>query len=471
PQLQSQPGYRSELQERALVVSLQMFNLILERCVSILQDHMSSTKVDDVAASVSSLPQDANVLLPAIKIWCDWMLCHTNIWNPPPSTQDFKVGSPGDVWSRLATLMNLMEQLDQSNIENFVKEPQEGYEAIRLPEDGVLYGFTPLMYTAQEATYAPKELDEELAHMALRLSKLLFFGTVYLCGVDPPVLKLEIEDDIREYVSVVCSPSSRDSPPATIELVRNNDVLLENFSGEEDDTEVEEEEKITSNASTEIRDLLTRKVELEKRKRSQDLHMQRVKKILSQSVVSVHMEVRPKYLVPDTNCFIDHLDGIRTIAQPHCYTLMVPIVVLSELEGLSRGGKVATPDSRTSLDPQHVRRVAKSAKSALEFLKNRHPSVKCVTTKGRILATTTFSTEDDTTWDNSLRNDDKILTTCLVLCKNNKNQPQDVPEGEPRQLFREVVLLTDDRNLRVKAHARDVPVRDMPDFMRWAGLG
>ncbi|KAJ8955255.1 hypothetical protein NQ318_000281 [Aromia moschata] len=53
-------------------------------------------------------------------------------------------------------------------------------------------------------------------------------------------------------------------------------------------------------------------------------------KILSQSVVSVHMEVRPKYLVPDTNCFIDHLDGIRIIAQTHCYTLMVPIVAVMQ---------------------------------------------------------------------------------------------------------------------------------------------
>jgi protein SMG6 len=38
-------------------------------------------------------------------------------------------------------------------------------------------------------------------------------------------------------------------------------------------------------------------------------------------------------------------------------------------------------------------------------------------------------------------------------------------------LVSEVVLLTDDRNLRVKALARDVPVRELVDFMQWAGLG
>lgn len=39
-----------------------------------------------------------------------------------------------------------------------------------------------------------------------------------------------------------------------------------------------------------------------------------------------------------------------------------------------------------------------------------------------------------------------------------------------RYLQREVVLLTTDRNLRVKALSRDVPVRELPDFIRWAGL-
>jgi protein SMG6 len=44
-------------------------------------------------------------------------------------------------------------------------------------------------------------------------------------------------------------------------------------------------------------------------------------------------------------------------------------------------------------------------------------------------------------------------------------------EGQPRRVKRDVVLLTEDRNLRVKALARDVPVREVSDFIQWAGLG
>lgn len=42
---------------------------------------------------------------------------------------------------------------------------------------------------------------------------------------------------------------------------------------------------------------------------------------------------------------------------------------------------------------------------------------------------------------------------------------------EPIRLLREVVLLTDDRNLRVKALTRNVPVRDIPAFLTWAQVG
>ncbi|XP_050308985.1 telomerase-binding protein EST1A-like isoform X2 [Anthonomus grandis grandis] len=472
--LQQSSSYRSEFQERALIISLQMFNLILERCVSILQDyHAQFIDQGKSGSPLDSLPHDANVLLPAIKVWCDWMLCHTSVWNPPPSTGDYKVGPSGDLWSRLGLLMNILERMDQHSTDVITKESKEGYDPVKLPEDAILSGFTPLSFHDCEVSYAPVNMDAEIAQLRLRVAKLLFFGTVYLCGLEPPVLKLEIEDGRRDYVSVVCTDRGRDSPSRSV-LARNDDVLLETFSGDDEEiTNLNDNiSKLNvSEASTEVQHLLSRKLELEKRKRSEELHQQRVMKILSQSVVSVHLEIRPKYLVPDTNCFIDHLDSIQTLATSHTYTLMVPIVVLSELEGLSKGTPLSTTVTKSKSAPtaDHVQRVAVASRLALDLLKKRHASVKCVTTKGTVLPSTSFSTEDDTTWDATVKNDDKILTTCLVLCKN--QQAGDPKEGEPRHLIREVVLLTEDRNLRVKAHARDVPVRALPDFMRWSGLG
>ncbi|XP_048522651.1 uncharacterized protein LOC109539534 isoform X3 [Dendroctonus ponderosae] len=473
--IEQSAGYRSELQERALIVSLQMFNLILERCLSILQEHCTANcEQEQSGTMLDSLPHDANVLLPAIKIWCDWMLCHTAVWNPPPSTHDFKVGPSGDLWSRLGLLMNILERIAPDPSEVFVNEPKEDHVVVRLQEDVTLSGFTPLILHDPKVTFAPSSFDFETAQLKLRISKLLFFGTVFLCGLEPPVLKLEIEDDRKEYVSVVCTDRGQDSPREEAALTRSDEFLLETFSGDEEETSDANTDlikaELATDASAEIQDLLHRKLELEEKNRKQELHQHRVMKILSQSIVSVHVEIRPKNLVPDTNCFIDHLDSICTVTKSHTYTLMVPIVVLSELEGLSKGTSSPSARGKVSPSPEHVQKVAQACRSALDFLKKRHPSIKCVTTKGALLTTTNFSTEDDSTWDATLKNDDKILATCLMLCKDHSKE-QAEPKNEPRHLFREVVLLTEDRNLRVKAHARDVPVRSLPDFMRWAGLG
>jgi hypothetical protein len=48
--------------------------------------------------------------------------------------------------------------------------------------------------------------------------------------------------------------------------------------------------------------------------------------ILSQRTVALHIEVNPRYLIPDTNCFVDDLISINAIAKAHpLYQLMIPI--------------------------------------------------------------------------------------------------------------------------------------------------
>lgn len=58
-------GYRSEVQERALVVSLQMFNLILERSVALLREELDKAAKERPRLIVD---EDMQVLLPTIKV-------------------------------------------------------------------------------------------------------------------------------------------------------------------------------------------------------------------------------------------------------------------------------------------------------------------------------------------------------------------------------------------------------------------
>lgn len=115
----------------------------------------------------------------------------------------------------------------------------------------------------------------------------------------------------------------------------------------------------------------------------------------------------------------------------------------------------------------------------------KHCLFRCITTKGSILGTFNFTIEDD----HQGSNDDKILQSAANMCKVHENDSKGrfmnslysylvnlrksvnvLRIGDAQVIVREVVLLTTDRNLRVKALSQNVPVRELPDFIKWSGL-
>ncbi|XP_066905795.1 telomerase-binding protein EST1A isoform X2 [Halyomorpha halys] len=433
--------YRSATQESAIVISLQMFNLLLERFVQLLKEYISGSE-----RAPTILPPDCLEILPALKVWCDWLMTHVEVWNPPPSCQDYKVGPPEDCWTRIATVVNLLEKIDYKG-HLLTTENRPDHELVYLNEDATLSGFTPLMANIHEPIYRHKDTDMDLAQISLRIHKILFFGTVFLCGIDPPVLKLQkTETGESEYISVVDTESSQEQA-----LLGDNETWSESEdSGKETGPEESEGE---------VLGLAARRRQLQQQASRRLSQMARITNALTE------MEIRPHDLVPDTNCFIECLPELETILRvlphpQHPYVLMVPLVVVNELEGLSRGCK-------PSQSVHHSALVRETAKAAMALFQKKHPALRTCTTRGTILSSTTFTHEEDTGVE--MTNDDKILTTCVNLCKtSNKDE---IKEGGRRKLYRDVVLLTEDRNLVLKAMGRDMPVRSLPDFIRWAGLG
>ncbi|CRK96809.1 CLUMA_CG010028, isoform B [Clunio marinus] len=524
---------RSEVQECAIAVGLLMFGIILERFIEVLKESLNiitpvvnlssdlrkSVDNDTTKDNKSSEPkkiltlnEDSKVMLPAIKAWCDWMMFQVKVWNPPPFCSDYKIGielnktydlynfsfqsssaiSSHDPWNGLATLMTLLETIVDTNKDYLSLQREKDYKLVRLQEDVTLAGFTPLKNYTPDPIFCRCDIDIEIAENALRMQKLKYFGMNFLCEdrqLDQKILKKIITPSGRiEYVSIVQNRT---------ESASDTEILIESFSdedNEDDSKKVESNGKSRVNESldlkshhdaAEIRRLLRRKDELERKQKMEEKYNERLQDILSQSTVALHIEVHPRYLIPDTNCFVDDLISIKAIASAHpLYQLMIPITVINELEGLSRGIKPLTPTaivvsslsqhSTPSVassrignrnDPQHAAFVAKASKDALTFLKSKNPAVKCVTTKGSMINSAIFTSEDGPNEHKS--NDDKILDTALNLCKKNVEEKK----GEVRHLVREVVLLTTDRNLRVKALTNDIPVRELPDFIKWAGLG
>jgi len=84
--------------------------------------------------------------------------------------------------------------------------------------------------------------------------------------------------------------------------------------------------------------LWNRKEELERTARQKEISNRK----FFDEQVSVLIEIRPKSIVPDTNCFIDFLPEIIKISSSGVYNLRVPVVVLNELDGLAKGGSKTT---------------------------------------------------------------------------------------------------------------------------------
>lgn len=90
--------------------------LLIFRAADSASDGPDVVEVSEADKRVLLLNEDARVLLPSIKIWCDWLLNNNHVWNPPPVyTADYKIGpnsSQYDPWTKLGQLAGLIEGIN-----------------------------------------------------------------------------------------------------------------------------------------------------------------------------------------------------------------------------------------------------------------------------------------------------------------------------------------------------------------------
>uniref|UniRef100_A0A8C4IG24 Telomerase-binding protein EST1A n=2 Tax=Dicentrarchus labrax TaxID=13489 RepID=A0A8C4IG24_DICLA len=483
---------RSVLHEQSTALGLGMFALLVQRCTELLRDTPAEpvpmadgeeeSKGEELEGMVrvSAFPLDLRELLPSIKVWSDWMLGHPDQWNPPPCSID----SSPDVWQCLADLCNMLARVDHEEVPLYKvdTEESEGDEeltVLQLKEDRLLAGFVPLLAAPQEPCYKDRQTDMAIAADCKRVTVLKYFLEA-LCGQEEPLLAFKG----GKYVSVATSPPSNHlmdtrSRQDSLTEKEADDVIVEaesSLSASEGEEEAEDSEN-------DIRQLKARRHALTNKLAQQQKRRDKIQAVL-QTGGQLELEVRPLFLVPDTNGFIDHLEGLRKLLQCGTYIIVVPLIVITELDGLAKGqdnfGGVMGSGGRSTglrgnynISATHVRAVQEKARLAVAFLEKgfeaREPYLRALTSRGNQLESIAFRSEDNSGQQGN--NDDVILSCCLHYCKDKaKDFMPDQRNGTVR-LQREVVLLTDDRNLRVKALTRNVPVRDIPAFLSWAKVG
>ncbi|XP_056140451.1 telomerase-binding protein EST1A isoform X2 [Lampris incognitus] len=488
---------RSALQEQTTALGLAVFALLVQRCTDLLREMPTEPIAiedgEDVGKGeelegmvrVSAFLLDLRELLPSIKVWSDWMLGHPDEWNPPPCSIDC---SP-DVWQCLADLCNVLARVDHAEVPLYKADTEEGdgdeeLSLLLLEEDRLLAGFVPLLAAPQEPCYIDKHTDMAIAADCKRVTVLKYFLEA-LCGQEEPLLAFKG----GKYVSMATSPLPNHLPDGRNRKdshteKEGDDVIVEaesdSLSVSEGDVDVEDE----GDSENDIKELRARRHALTNKLAQQQRRRDKIQAVL-QTGSQLELEVRPLFLVPDTNGFIDHLDGLKKLLQTGSYILVVPLIVITELDGLAKGqdsfggggGGMGTGGrgsrSNSSTSGAHARAVQEKARLAVAFLERgfeaREPRLRALTSRGNQLESIAFRSED--TSGQQGNNDDVILSCCLHYCNDKAKDFMPDQRNGPVRLRREVVLLTDDRNLRVKALTRNVPVRDIPAFLSWAKVG
>ncbi|XP_068456382.1 telomerase-binding protein EST1A isoform X2 [Clinocottus analis] len=482
---------RSVLQEQSTSLGLGMFALLVQRCTELLRDTpaepvpMADGEEEDKGEQlegmvrVSAFPMDLRELLPSIKVWSDWMLGQPDQWNPPPCNIDC---SP-DVWQCLADLCNMLARVDHEEVPLYKVDTEEveGDEeltVLQLKEDRLLAGFVPLLAAPQEPCYTDRHTDMAIAADCKRVTVLKYFLEA-LCGQEEPLLAFKG----GKYISVATSPPTQlmdtRSRQDSVTEKEADDVIVEegsSLSASEGDDEAGDDEN-------DIRQLKARHHALTNKLAQQQKRRDKIQAVL-QTGGQLELEVRPLFLVPDTNGFIDHLGGLKKLLQCGTYIIVVPLIVITELDGLAKGqdnfggglgsgGRSTGGRGNYNVSASHVRAVQEKARLAVAFLEKgfeaREPHLRALTSRGNQLESISFRSEDTSGQQGT--NDDVILSCCLHYCKDKAKDFMPVHRNGTVRLQREVVLLTDDRNLRVKSLTRNVPVRDIPAFLSWAKVG
>ncbi|CAF0918786.1 unnamed protein product [Rotaria sordida] len=457
---------RSQYEESSLQLALDMFGLLTEQTAIILERHLKTRSTINNSETPSPPPPPIfnswlRHVFPSLKIFTDWMTCNANSFIPLPDQLPAEFGPHPDILISLAKVINLIRTIDRtyiqlgSNLTNSVP--------VILEEDIELSGFYPLLTLPADTlqTISDTPLDE--AKDSKRIVRLCFFAD-YLCGLKQPVFIYDVQQKTYHPALKSSIHSERSKSPTN----DNQNLSMDHeYNSNEPVSPLSNSNNIDQSSTDSIvngidmKELKRKKRQLEHQLAEKQKQEQVVKDILNTSRL-IEIEVIPRFIVLDTNCFVNYLPIIYKLIKQGRFIIIIPLIVICELDKLS---VTTIVDDDSYEHAEMVRRQSiQAVKMIEECFASKERRVQAMTGEGTVLDSIQFRNEVK----KHESNDDTILGCCLKYCHDNPREFFPANKDGAIRLHREVVLITDDRNLRLKAQARNVPVKDLMKFLELA---
>ncbi len=341
---------------------------------------------------------DFQKLFPSIKIFINWMLYNKNIWYPLPLENNLNLNR----WQLICDMFNFLNKL-QKNYENIIENENlnDFLDNIKLEEDFEVAGFSPLSTLPKEdydyqmnisnLDLILNQINEDILNRAKnkkRIKNLCLFAD-YLCGLEEPLLKYDvankcynplpstkIDQKIAKTINRTTSTCSSLSIKSSTTIDGNGEKAQDFDLNHSDDSDLNE----LKEKRNKLKAIVDEKSKMES---LIEMNVQR----------RLELEIRPRFIIPDTNCFIDHLNLLNKILSSFHYIVVVPLLVINELDKLSKSISNYNDDSI-----EHAEYVQKSAKKAIKYLNEkfdkREKNLKALTSEGSVLETIQFRSEE-----------------------------------------------------------------------------
>eukprot|EP00124_Ichthyophonus_hoferi_P000744 Ihof_evm4s30 gene=Ihof_evmTU4s30 len=453
------PTQVSVIQRSAVMFSAHMFSLMAKICVQCLNDPENGDSGTHL-----------EIILPAVKLYCDWLSCPTasTLWLPVLLDARSFESCGHQFWHSLATLLNAVGQLitDQPDTVHTSNSPMRW----ALWEDRAIIGLVHVAHAHESITFdivkeAANSTTEDqalvLSHpptqriqTGMRAQSIREVGLVlvaelekfarvtrsqgaertaqYAQGGARKYRWTEKHDWMEGVLGVVAADNALDtkekfaSRPCRlggmgdhVTAISTNKQAVKN---EERRVSIEDEERsqngdgeeVDEVGDSDVAELRGRMTELTA---ALDLKMKQTEVIKAalakqKTLTGLNMEITPAYVVFDTNCFVSHLTVVQQVVDSKRHTIVCPLVVINELYGLTKGTLI-----KPGADPIHVMAVKAVAQEAVQYLEHQfsrsNPHLRAMTTRGTMLTTIKFRTEADQLEPTT--NDDLILQCCLHL--------------------------------------------------------